>query len=271
MQHRFNMAVMKQDRAALIELREVSVMQGDTLALDRVSLRIEAGEHVAILGPNGSGKTTLIRMITRECYPLLREGSAVTILGRNRWNVFELRPLLGVVTNDHVAACRREVTALEVVLAGFHSAIELMPYHAVTEEMRRKAGEQLRALGIEHLAGRLMTAMSSGEAQRVVIARALVHEPRALLLDEPSNSLDLRAQGELRDTLRDLARAGTGIILVTHHLADIIPEVERVVLLRGGRVVGDGHKRTLLTAARLRELFGAGVELLERDGFYHLV
>jgi iron complex transport system ATP-binding protein len=241
------------------------------MALDNVSLRIDSGEHVAILGPNGSGKTTLIRMITRECYPLLRDGSTVTILGRNRWNVFELRPLLGVVTNDQVAACRRDITALEVVLAGFHSAIELMPYHTVTQEMRRKAEEQLGLLGIGHLSGRLMTAMSSGEAQRVVIARALVHEPRALLLDEPSNSLDLRAQGELREALRYLARAGTGIILVTHHPGDIIPEVERVVLLRGGCVVGDGDKRAMLTRQRLRELFGAGVELLERDGYYHLV
>lgn len=256
---------------ALIELRDVSVMLGETLALDRVSLRIEAGEHVAILGPNGSGKSTLIRMITRECYPLLRAGSGVTILGRDRWNVFELRPLLGVVTNDQVAACRRDVTAREIVLAGFHSAIELMPYHIVTEEMRQRTDEQLRLLGIAHLAERPMTAMSSGEAQRVVIARALVHDPRALLLDEPSNSLDLRAQRELRETLRGLARAGMGIILVTHHLADLIPEVERVVLLRGGRVAADGDKRELLTPQRLRDLFGTDLELLERDGCYHLV
>jgi iron complex transport system ATP-binding protein len=266
------MALMNAGKQALIEMRDVSVMRGgETLALDHVSLRIDAGEHVAILGPNGSGKTTLIRMITRECYPLLRDGAGVKILGRDRWNVFELRPLLGVVTNDQVAACRRDVPALEIVLAGFHSAIELMPYHTITEEMRRKADEQFRLLGIEHLAGRPMTAMSSGEAQRVVIARALVHDPGALLLDEPSNSLDLKAQRELRETLRRLARGGTGIILVTHHLPDIIPEVERVVLLRGGQVAGDGDKRTLLTPERLRDLFGTGLELLERDGYYHLV
>jgi iron complex transport system ATP-binding protein len=146
-----------------------------------------------------------------------------------------------------------------------------MPYHAVSDDMQRKTDERLGLLGIAHLAGRQMTAMSSGEAQRVAIARALVHDPRALLLDEPSNSLDLQAQRELRETLRGLARAGTGIILVTHHLADIIPEVQRVVLLRGGRVVADGDKRALLTPERLRELFGAGVELLERGGYYHLL
>src|SRR5947209_2350408 len=176
-------------------------MRGEKLALDAVSLRIEAGEHVAILGPNGSGKSTFIRLITRDCYPLLQDGSGLTILGQRRWNVFELRPLLGVVTNDYVAACIREVTAREAVLAAFHSAIELMPYHKVTEQMRRKAEAELGRLDIAHLADRLMTEISSGEAHRVGIARALVHDPRALLLDEPANSLDLKAQQELRGIL----------------------------------------------------------------------
>src|SRR5581483_9256428 len=200
-----------------------------------------------------------------------REGSTVAILGRSRWNVFELRPLLGIVTNDQIAACAREVTAREVVLAAFHSAIELMPYHAVTAAMERKTEEQLQRLGIAHLSGRLMTEMSSGEAHRVGIARALVHDPKALLLDEPSNSLDLRAQQELRATLRDLAHSGIGIILVTHHLADIIPDIRRVILLRGVRVFADGDKKALLTADKLRELFGAELELLEREGSYHLL
>jgi len=255
----------------LIQLRNVSVLRGDKLALDAVSLSIDAGEHVAILGPNGSGKTTFIRLITRESYPLLRENSGVTILGRSRWNVFELRPLLGVVTNDQVAACTRDVTAREVVLAAFHSAIELMPYHTVTEQMMRKADEQFSRLGIAHLADRLMTRMSSGEAHRVGIARALVHDPMALLLDEPSNSLDLRAQQELRATVRSLAQAGIGIILVTHHLPDIVPEVRRVILLREGRIFADGPKEAALRAPMLRELFGIDVEMLERGGYYHLL
>ena len=246
-------------------------MRGEKLALDNVSLRIAPGEHVAILGPNGSGKSTFIKMVTREVYPLLREGSSMTILGRNRWNVFELRPLLGVVTNDQVAACTRDITATEVVLAAFHSAIELMPYHTVTDEMRRKTEEHFRVLEITHLANRLMTEMSSGEVHRVGIARALVHDPRALLLDEPSNSLDLRAQRELRGIVRKLAQSGIGIILVTHYLADIIPEIARVILLREGSVIADGHKDDVLRSERLRGLFGMPVELLGRDGYYHLL
>ena len=112
--------------------------------------------------------------------------------------------------------------------------------------------------------------MSSGEARRCLIGRALVHNPKALLLDEPSTSLDLFAQRELRETVRKLAQAGIGILLVTHHLSDIVPEIDRVILMRGGRIAGDGPKTSLLTAEKLRELFAVDVELVQRDGYYHL-
>ena len=261
---------MPSDEPALIELERVSVMRGDNIVLRELSLRIGVGEHVAILGPNGCGKSTLIKTITRECYPLLRDGSRMAIFGRERWNIFDLRPLLGIVSNDLMALCTRDITGREAVLSGFFGSIGVQPYHHVTPAIEQKAGEILALLEIPHLAGRPVTEMSSGEARRVLLARALVHQPRALVLDEPSNSLDVLAQNELRDILRKLARAGIGIILVTHHLADIIPEIERVILMREGRLVADGRKEEVLTAARLADLFGLAVELARRGGYYHL-
>jgi len=256
--------------AALLDFLHVSVMRGDKTALNDITLSIPAGEHVAILGPNGSGKSTLIKTITRECYPLVLPGSSLTILGRTSWNVFELRTLLGIVSNDLMSASTRDITGLEAILSGFFSSIGIQPYHHVTPEMLKKAHAVLDLLEVPHLAEREMTAMSSGEARRILIARALVHDPLALLLDEPSNSLDLRSALELRAILRKLAQAGTGILLVTHHLADIIPEIERVILLRDGRIFADGGKTLVLTTERLTELFGLPVELMERDGHYHL-
>jgi len=256
---------------ALIEFRNVSVMRGERLALQDVSLRIEPGEHVAILGPNGCGKSTFIKTITRECYPLARDGTWLRILGHERWNVFELRSLLGIITNDLVASCTREASGLEIVLSGFFSSVRVMPYHRVESKMVEASMEALRTMEVDHLADREMTEMSSGEVHRVVTARALVHKPRALLLDEPCTSLDLRAQREVRGIFRNLAQSGLGLIVVTHDLADIVPEVERVILLRAGRIEADGRKRETLTAERIGALFGIPVELLERDGHYHLV
>jgi len=246
-------------------------MRGDKLALDQLSLRVGLGEHVAILGPNGCGKSTLIKTIARECYPLLREGSSVRILGHEAWDVFQLRSQFGIVSPDLMASCARAYTGREVVLSGFFSCIGTWPYYQITAAMEKKADGTLERLGALHLADRTMTEMSSGEARRVLIGRALVHEPRALLLDEPSTALDLLAQRELRETLRGLARSGIGIVLVTHHLGDIIPEMERVALIRAGRVYRDGAKRELLDARVLSGLFEMPVELLERDGYYHVL
>jgi iron complex transport system ATP-binding protein len=254
----------------LIDLRRVTVMRGENIALRELSLMIGAGEHVAILGPNGCGKSTLIKTITRECYPLAQPGSLVEILGQSLWNVVDLRSMLGIVSNDLMAQCTREITGFEIVLSGFFSSIGIWPNHHVTDAMRAKASEVLALLEAPHLASKPVEEMSSGEARRMLIGRALVHAPRALLLDEPSTSLDLFAQHELREMVRKLAQSGIGILLVTHHLSDIIPEIDRVILMREGRVVADGPKDRLLTADSLRDLFGVEVELAQRDGYYHL-
>src|SRR5690242_11919593 len=254
----------------LIEFENVSVMRGETHALRNVSLRIGLGEHVAILGPNGCGKSTLIKAITRECYPLVRERSSVRILGRDHWNVFELRTLLGIVSSDLMATCTRQVTGRDIALSGFFSSIGIWPHQQVTPAMHKKAEETLELLEVSHLADRFTDEMSSGEARRVLLARALVHDPRALILDEPSTALDLFAQHELRLNLQKLAKAGIGIVMVTHHLSDLIPEMERVVLMARGEIVADGPKKDILAASKLSELFGLRLDLAERDGYYNL-
>src|ERR1700726_156098 len=254
----------------LLALNHVTVMRGEYAALQSVSLRVEAGEHVCILGPNGCGKSTLIKTITRECYPVANEGSSIAILGRAHWNVFELRSLLGILSPDLVAYCTSDATGRDVVLSGFFSSTRIFPHHAPSPEQLEKTDAGLVRLGIAHLAGRPVAQMSSGEAKRTLIARALVHEPQTLLFDEPSNALDIGAQMQLRDTMRALAKGGLGILLVTHHVSEIIPEIERVVLLREGRVMADGAKEQILTADRLSSLFNTKVELVRRDGYVYL-
>jgi iron complex transport system ATP-binding protein len=257
-------------RPPLLALRHVTVMRGEHAALLGVTLRVEAGEHVCILGPNGCGKSTLIKTITRECYPLASEESSISILGRERWNIFELRSLLGIVSPDLLASCTSDATGRDVVLSGFFSSTRIFPHHAPSSELLAKTDAALSRIGIAHLAARPVAHMSSGEAKRTLIARALVHEPQTLLFDEPSNALDIGAQMQLRDTMRELAKSGLGIILVTHHVSEIIPEIERVVLLREGRIVADGEKQGLLTSEELSALFGANIQIAHRDGYYSL-
>ena len=196
-----------------IEYRDVYVRRGGTLALNGLTLSIQEGEHVAILGPNGSGKSTLVKTIAREVYPLQRgPESYLRILGQDTWNVFDLRAMLGIVSNDLMQACTRDYSGLEIVVSGFFSSIGVWPHHHVTPEMLTRAKEVLHLLEASHLADRSVNEISSGEARRILIGRALVHHPKALLLDEPTTSLDFRAVHELREILRKIAAAGTSII-----------------------------------------------------------
>jgi iron complex transport system ATP-binding protein len=260
-------------REQFLELRKVNVARGDQVVLHDVNLTISAGEHVAILGPNGCGKSTLILAMTCQLYPIVQPGMMVRIFGRERWDLTELRRHFGVVAASLQSELPGERTAvttgLDAVIAGFFSASTLWPNLHVTDEMRARAVEALERMEALHLAARRVGEMSAGEKRRILIARALVHRPRQLLLDEPSNALDLAAQRELRETLRRLAREGIGLVLVTHHLGDILPEIERVILMRAGRIVTDGPREELLTEPRLSELFHAPVRIGRDEQWLH--
>lgn len=250
-------------------MQNVNVARGDAVVLHEINLTIRTGEHVAILGPNGCGKSTLIKAITCECYPVVAPGMSVRLLGRDRWDVSQLRRHLGVVETNLPGEHTGVTRGLDAVVAGFFSASTLWPNLHVTDEMRARAHEALERMQAAHLEQKPVGQMSAGEQRRVMIARALVHEPEMLLLDEPSNALDIAAQRELREALRRVARQGTGLIMVTHHLGDILPEIERVILMRDGRIAEDGLKDELLTANRLGEMFGTEVHVTQKNGYWH--
>ncbi len=256
-----------------LTMRQVNVARGDRIVLHDVNLSIRAGEHVAILGPNGCGKSTLILAMSCQLYPIFRPGMTVRIFGRDRWDITQLRKHFGIVAASLIGELPGERTAvttgLDAVIAGFFSASTLWPNLHVTDEMRSRAAEALERIEASHLAHQLVGEMSAGEKRRILIARALVHRPRQLLLDEPSNALDLAAQRELRDTLRRLSREGTGLVLVTHHLGDILPEIDRVILMSNGRIQADGPRAELLTEPRLSELFKTPIRIGRDQEWLH--
>jgi iron complex transport system ATP-binding protein len=252
-----------------LHLSHVNVARGDNVVLHDINLSVNGGEHIAILGPNGCGKSTLIKTITCECYPIVRKETEVRIFGRERWDLTELKKLLGVVSAELPGKQTLQTTGRDAVITGFFSSSTLWPNLVVTEAMRAHAEEVLEQIDAVGFAEKLVGEMSAGQQRRIMIGRALVGSAGMLLLDEPSNALDLAAQAELRGLMRRLAQQGTGIMLITHHIADIPPEIDRILMMREGRIVADGSKEELLTASRLSELFNTEVQLSERDGFFH--
>jgi iron complex transport system ATP-binding protein len=265
----------KSEQPPLLQMQAVSVVKNGRRILDGLSLEIREGEHTAILGPNGAGKSSFIRLITREEYPEPHANGAypLLILGQELWNVFELRPLLGIISTDLQAnflnrTLPGQTRGLDVVLSGFFASYGLFDHQEVTESMRTQARQALGLLEAGHLGEAFIETMSTGEARRILIARALVNEPRALILDEPTSGLDLLARSRFLDTLRKIARHGQTIILVTHRVEEIFPEIDRVILLNHGRILHDGRKQEVLTSRHLSSMFGAAIRVRQGRGYY---
>lgn len=261
----------------LFDLHRLTVYRGDRRVLHDLSLQVRLGEHLALLGPNGCGKSTLIKALVREVFPVpARQGFRCHVLGREAWDNADLARVLGAVEMDLLQHLSHEttlrcVTVRELVLSGFFGSIGLWPHLRVTPAQERETRRILRFLEIPHLAHRPATELSSGEQRRALIGRALVHRPAALILDEPTNSLDPGAVGSFRALMSKLARAGTTLILVSHHIADVVPGIERVVLMQSGRIVADGPKSLILTSARLSRLFGTPLRVRRSGAFYDLM
>jgi len=257
--------------SALLKLRNVSVVRtvGEQVIriLDRLNLNIPQGQHTVILGPNGSGKSSLLKLLNRQFYPSVDEGQTgdVEILGRSCWNVEELRKRMGIVAGDldrEFALPRSgRMTAMQAVLSGF-DGVQLITFTDQNDAKRiHDAQDALRQVGAEQLVERTLMTLSTGERRRVLIARALVPRPEALILDEPTTGLDVAARAAFLSIIRQLAQSGITIILVTHHVEEIIPEIQTAVLLKSGRVFSQGSCEKLIEANSMSELFDANVQV----------
>ena len=254
--------------APAIRLVGVTVVRDGRAILDRVDWTVGGGERWAVLGPNGSGKTTLLRIASLYLHPT---AGTVEVLGARlgRVDVRRHRTGIGLVSPAFADLLRADVTALDVVMTAREAALEAW-WHSYGDDDRAAARFLLARTGAEALAERTFGTLSSGERQRVLLARSLWGDPGLVLLDEPTAGLDLGAREDLVGRLAGLAadRTTPPTVLVTHHVEEIPAGFTHALLLRDGRVVARGPIGDVLDAGPLSATFGLPLALDRRDGRY---
>lgn len=239
------------------ELHNAVVQRAGAPILSIESFELAEGEHLALLGPNGSGKSTFVKLITREVLPLHRDEPPVRFRGRDRATLAEVKQSLGVVSSSMQDQVAVHLPSVDVVAGGLFGTlgVPVRADDAAVDDARVRALGAMELLGVDDLASRDIMTLSTGQARRVLIARALVHDPDALVFDEPCTGLDPEGMYYVRSSMRTLAQAGKSIVLVTHYPEDIIPEIKRVVLLKDGLVHADATKESLMNDQVMSDLF----------------
>lgn len=262
------MAFPPSDSGHILDIEHATVFRGETCVFLDFSFQLAPDEHTAILGPNGAGKSTILKLLAGEVHPVPQDATSVRLFGEAQWNVWDVRKRLGMVSHDLQHQYMDRVTGLKVVLSGYYASVGTYGYQDFTYEQLAHTHAVMEDLGIGFLTDRRFGDMSTGEQRRCLLGRALVHNPDALVLDEPTSGLDLTATFHYLDLVRKWMRKGKTVLLVTHHIHEIPPEITRVVLLKRGTIQEDGSKRSVLSGANLSKLFDCQVKVVEANGWY---
>jgi len=250
-----------------IALRDVSFIRRHRSILDRISWTVRPQDHWAVLGANGSGKTTLLQLLAGYLWPSKGE---IVVLGEQfgHTDLRELRKKIGWVGSFLQVQVPPSQRPLDFIVSGKYASIGL--FESPREEDYRQARELACRLGCEKIIGSSYRELSQGEKQRLLIARALIHNPRLLILDEPCAGLDLVAREGLLNTLDELGRSpgGPTMILVTHHIEEVISVFTHVFLLKDGQCLATGEKADVLRSALLSETYGVPLQVHEENGRY---
>ena len=253
------------------EIRHGNIWLGGAPVLHDINLDLRIGESTTVLGPNGAGKSCFVRLIDRSLHPIVQDQAYLRLFGQTTVNLWQLRQRLGVVSTPMEERIPAAISALDLVLAAFFGSTRLGHNQNPTSNQRIRAAHVLDQLDLHAISAEKFGQLSDGQRRRLLIARALVHKPDVLVLYEPSRALDLKGCHQLMNTMRDLCRQGTTLLQVTHRIDTIIPEMQRVLFLEHGRIVGDGTPTEMLTPTKLSALYGTALTVVENQGFYQVL
>ncbi len=250
------------------EAENINCFKNGYRVLKDLNLKISYSENVILIGPNGSGKSSLIEVINRNIYPVITNKSKLKIFNKELINLWELRKRISTVNNDIKNRINPNLQVFDLILSGLYGR-----YCFIKNKSERdsyKVEKIIKKMNISNLSKKYFSHLSDGEKQISLIARALIKKPDILILDEPIANLDYKSKFLVVDKINELSKLNTKIFCVTHDISTITKIYDRVIMLKDGRIIADGHQKTVLNSENLNNLYGIDVELTKNDGLWNI-
>jgi len=250
------------------EAKNINCYKNGFRVIKDLDLKIGYSENVILIGPNGSGKSSLIEAINRNIYPVVDNESIFKIFNKELINVWELRKRISTVNNDIKKRISPNLKVFDLILSGLYGKYCLISNK--TEKDQHKVEGILKKLNIAFLSNKCFSYLSDGEKQISLIARALIKKPDILILDEPMANLDYKSKFLVIDKINEFSKLNTKIFCVTHDVSMITSIYDRVIMLRGGKIIADGNQNKVINNENLNKLYGINVQVSKNNGYWNL-
>ena len=255
-----------------LEIKNLEVWIGNQVLYKNLNLTLRLGENTVLIGPNGSGKSTIINLINRTIYPVIKKGSYFKLFGDKDINIWNMRSNIGFVNKDIESRMDNNARALNIVLSGYYGKLYIDEKEInISKEKKDQALNLMKDLKIDNIYMQKYKNLSDGQKRKLMIARALVHKPKILVLDEPTINLDIGSRYSLVKILDQLNKAGTTILQVTHEIDSIMRSAKRVLFIKDFQIVQDGRPTEIFTGKNISDLFDTPLEVLNKNGFWQII
>ena len=239
--------------------------------LSDISINLNYGENTLILGPNGCGKSTFLKLLNRSIYPIVSNSSTLKLFNKEDINISDLRKKIGFLLKEMEERVNTGVKLYDVITSGFSGTFNSRYSNLLSEKEKIKIKSLIKDWGLNNIIHNEFKSLSDGQKRRALLARALVYEPRILVLDEPFCNLDIKSLFILNQNLNKLIDQSVNILYVTHNLESILPKTNRVILIKEGKIYKDGRPNELINSKTLSDLYNFSINVIEQKGYWRMV
>jgi len=252
-------------------LKNINVYIDQNKILSDININLRYGENTLILGPNGSGKSTFLKLLNRSIYPIISFDSSFKLFNKENINIWDIRKKIGFLFKEMEQRVNNGVKLYDVICSGFSGIFNSKFTNSLSEREKIKINNLINNWELRDIIYNEFQSLSDGQKRRGLLARALVYKPNILVLDEPFCNLDIKSHFILNQNLRKLMKQSVNIIYVTHNIESILPETNRVLLIKEGKILNDGSPYELINTKTLSDLFNISIKVIEQEGYWRML